>query len=95
VTWTISSGTCVAEINASETCKSTVLHEKRAERCTPIRGTDIFDISFSEFCIRNWAWCCFVRRSESTVENRRIGESGVGCYTGLIVIFKFSNNRQL
>jgi len=46
VTWTISSGTCDAKINASETCKSTMLHEKRAQRCTPIRGTDSFEISF-------------------------------------------------
>lgn len=89
MTWTISSGTCVAKISASETCKSTVLHEKRAERCTRIHGTDIFEIRFSEFCIRNWAWCCFFRRDESTVENRSVEETGVGCYTGLVVIFTF------
>lgn len=46
MTWTISSGTCDAKINASETYKSTTLHEKRAGRCTPIRGTDIFEIPF-------------------------------------------------
>lgn len=89
MTWTISSGTCVAKINASETCKSTMLYEKRGERCTPILGTDIFQIRFSEFCLRNWAWCCFARIDESTVENGSMGETGVGCYTRLVVMFRF------
>lgn len=70
MTWPISSDTCVAKINASETCKSTALHEKRAERCYSNLRHTYFQIRFSEFCIRKWAWCCFVRREESIVENK-------------------------